>query len=93
MTPLAPLVYLAGLRWDDEARRTLTRVAEPPPVPVMAIVNPKDGVLDWRNSLPDRSPLVKVVTVEGAHMTMGSNPEAQRVIAERLARQASVNQP
>jgi len=85
MTPLAPLVYLAGLRWDDEARRTLTRVAEPPPVPVMAIVNPKDGVLDWRNSLPDRSPLVKVVTVEGAH--------DDGVESGGTARQASVNQP
>jgi pimeloyl-ACP methyl ester carboxylesterase len=85
MTPLAPLAYLAGLRWDDEARRTLKRVSEPPPVPLTAIVNPKDGVLDWRNSLPERSPQVEVVTIEGAHMTMGSNPETQRVVAARLA--------
>jgi pimeloyl-ACP methyl ester carboxylesterase len=86
MTPLAPLAYLAGLRWDDDARRTLARIGEPPPVPVTAIVNPKDGVLDWRNSVPEPSPLVEVVTIEGAHMTMGSNPETQRVIAARLAR-------
>lgn len=85
MTPLAPLAYLAGLRWDDEARRTLKRVSEPPPVPLTAIVNPKDGVLDWRNSLPDPSPQVEVITIEGAHMTMGSNPETQRVVAARLA--------
>jgi pimeloyl-ACP methyl ester carboxylesterase len=87
MTPLAPLAYLAGLRWDEEARRTLNRVGEPPPVPVTAIVNPKDGVLDWRNSLPERSAGVEVVMIEGAHMTMGSNPETQRVVATRLARQ------
>jgi pimeloyl-ACP methyl ester carboxylesterase len=86
MTPLAPLAYLAGLRWDEEARRALGRVSEPPPVPVIAIVNPKDGVLDWRNSVPERSPLVEVITIEGAHMTMGSNPETQRVVAARLAR-------
>jgi pimeloyl-ACP methyl ester carboxylesterase len=89
MTPLAPLAYLAGLRWDAEARRTLKRVSEPPPVSVTAIVNPKDGVLDWRNSLPEPSPHVEVVTIEGAHMTMGSNPETQRVVAARLAQLGS----
>jgi pimeloyl-ACP methyl ester carboxylesterase len=88
VTPLAPLAYLAGLRWDKEARRTLSRVSEPPPVPVTAIVNPKDGVLDWRNSVPEPSPLVEVVAIEGAHMTMGSNPETQRAVAARLARGA-----
>jgi pimeloyl-ACP methyl ester carboxylesterase len=92
MTPLAPLAYLAGLRWDEDARRTLARVSEPPPVPVTAIVNPKDGVLDWRNSLPEWSPLVEVVTIEGAHMTMGSNPETQRVVAVRLARRVPADQ-
>jgi hypothetical protein len=60
-------------------------VSEPPPVPVTAIVNPKDGVLDWRNTLPEPSALVDVVMVEGAHMTIGSNPQAQRVVAARLA--------
>jgi pimeloyl-ACP methyl ester carboxylesterase len=86
MTPLAPLAYVAGLWWDDEARQTMARVSEPPPVPVTAIVSPRDGVLDWRDSLPEQSVLVEVVTVEGAHMTIGSNPEAQRVVAARLAR-------
>jgi predicted esterase YcpF (UPF0227 family) len=89
MTPLAPLANLAGLRWDEEARRTLANVSEPPPVPVLAIVNPKDGVLDWRNSVPEYAPQVEVMKVEGAHMTMGSNPDAQRVVAARLARLGS----
>ena len=92
MTPLAPLAYLAGLRWDAEARRTLARVSEPPPVPLTAIVNPKDGVLDWRGSLPEPSALLDVVTVEGAHMTMGSNPETQRIVAARLAQAGSVRE-
>lgn len=86
MTPLAPLASLAGLMWDDDARRTMARVSEPPPVPVTAIVSPKDGVLDWRDSLPERSALVDVITIEGAHMTIGSNPEAQRIVAARLAK-------
>jgi len=89
MTPLAPLAYLAGLSWDDEARRTMARVSEPPPVPGTAIVSPKDGVLDWRDSVPEQSPLVEIVTVEGAHMTIGSNPEAQRIVASRLAQAMS----
>src|SRR5262245_38415907 len=84
-TPLAPLAYLVGLYWDDEARRTLAGVSEPPPVAVTAIVNPKDGVIDWRDSLPEPSPQVEVVLIEGSHMAMGSNPEAQRVVASRLA--------
>jgi hypothetical protein len=90
MTPLAPLASLAGLWWDDAVRRTMARVSEPPPVPVTAIISPKDGVLDWRDSLPERSPLVEVVTIEGAHMTIGSNPEAQRIVAARLARAVAV---
>jgi pimeloyl-ACP methyl ester carboxylesterase len=89
MTPLAPLATLAGLFWDDEARRTMARVSEPPPVPVTAIISPKDGVLDWRDSLPERSALVEIVTIEGAHMTIGSNPDAQRVVAARLAQTMS----
>lgn len=91
MTPLAPLAHLAGFLWDDEARRTMARVSEPPPVPVTAIVSPKDGVLDWRDSLPEQSALVEIVTIEGAHMTIGSNPEAQRVVAARLARTMSTD--
>lgn len=89
MTPLAPLAHLAGLRWDEEARQALSRVSEPPPVPVLAIVNPKDGVLDWRSSVPEQSPQLETVVIEGTHMTMGSNPATQRVVAARLARPAS----
>ena len=84
-TPLAPLAQFAALVWDDEARDAFARIAEPPPVPLTAIVNPKDGVVDWRACVPDAAPNVETVMVEGAHMTMGSNPVAQRVVAARLA--------
>jgi hypothetical protein len=50
-----------------------------------AIVNPKDGVVDWRACVPDPAPNVEMVIVEGAHMTMGSNPDAQKIVAARLA--------
>src|SRR5262249_24556162 len=42
-TPLAPLAQFASLVWDDDARKTFGHVSEPPPVPVTAIVSPKDG--------------------------------------------------
>jgi len=84
-TPLAPLARFVALVWDGDARDAIARVAEPPPVPLTAIVNPKDGVLDWRACLPEPAPNVEVVSIEGAHMTMGSNPHVQRVVAARLA--------
>jgi dienelactone hydrolase len=85
-TPLAPLAQLAALVWDADSKTALQRIAEPPPVPLTAIVNPKDGIVDWRACLPDPAPNVETVIVEGAHLTMGSNPKAQRIIASRLAK-------
>jgi pimeloyl-ACP methyl ester carboxylesterase len=84
-TPLAPLAKFASLVWDDDARGAIARVAEPPAVPLTAIVNPKDGIVDWRACIPDPAPNVEVVEIEGAHMTMASNPDVQRVVAARLA--------
>jgi pimeloyl-ACP methyl ester carboxylesterase len=84
-TPLAPLAKFASLVWDGDAREAIARVAEPPAVPLTAIVNPKDGIVDWRACIPDPAPNVEVITIEGAHMTMASNPDVQRVVAARLA--------
>jgi pimeloyl-ACP methyl ester carboxylesterase len=86
-TPLSPLAQFASLVWDGDARKTFASIAEPPPVPLTAIVSPKDGVVDWRACVPDSAPGVEMVIVEGAHMTIGSNPEAQRIVASRLVRQ------
>lgn len=85
VTPLAPLAHAASALWDAGAYDQLARIAEPPPVPVTAIVSPDDGVVDWRVCVPDSSPHVETVMVNGAHMTIGSNPEAQRIVAARLA--------
>jgi len=85
VTPLAPLAKFASLVWDGDARDAIARVAEPPPVPLTAIVNPKDGIVDWRSCIPDPAPNVEVIAIEGAHTTMASNPNVQRVVAARLA--------
>ncbi len=87
-TPLAPLARFATLVWDSRGHDAMARLADPPPCPLTAIVNPKDGVVDWRACVPDPAAHVDVVMIAGAHMTMGSNPEAQRVVAACLARTA-----
>jgi predicted esterase YcpF (UPF0227 family) len=84
-TPLAPLAQFASLIWEDDAHKTFAHISDPPPMPVTAIVNPRDGVVDWRACVPEPSPNVEMVMIDGAHMTMGSNPHLQRTVAARLA--------
>jgi pimeloyl-ACP methyl ester carboxylesterase len=84
-TPLAPLAQFASLLWEADARKTFEHISDPPLVPVTAIVSPKDGVVDWRACVPESSLNVEIVMIDGAHMTMGSNPQLQRTVAARLA--------
>jgi pimeloyl-ACP methyl ester carboxylesterase len=84
-SPLAPLAQFAARSWEPQARSDLSRVAEPPPVPVTAIVSPNDGVVDWRACVPEAAPHVETLMVVSHHMTMGSDPAVQRLVAARLA--------
>jgi pimeloyl-ACP methyl ester carboxylesterase len=84
-TPLAPVVHMIAYAWDDGAGAPLAELQKPPPVPLTALITKDDGIVDWRSCIPDPSPLVEVVEVTGPHMTMGSNPDAQRIVAARLA--------
>jgi len=84
-TPLAPLARFFALVWDEEVRGGVARLCEPPPVPLTAIVNPLDGILDWRCCTPDPAPNVETLFIKGHHLTMGANPEVQRIVAARLA--------
>ena len=86
VTPLAPLAQAAALLWDAEEVRDLAAIAQPPPVPLTAIVSRDDGIIDWRASVPAPSEMVEVVEVSGPHMAICSNPEVQRIVADRLAR-------
>jgi pimeloyl-ACP methyl ester carboxylesterase len=86
VTPLAPLAEAAALLWDAEEVRNLAAISEPPPVPLTAIISRDDGVIDWEASRPAPGETVEVVEVGGAHMAVCSNPEVQRIVADRLAR-------
>jgi hypothetical protein len=46
-------------------------------------------VIDWEASRPEPGERVEVVEVSGAHMAICSNPEVQRIVADRLARLTS----
>jgi len=63
----------------------LSSVADPPPVPVTAVISPVDGVIDWRVCVAEGAPHVETVMIAIHHMTMGSNPDVQRLVAARLA--------
>jgi hypothetical protein len=73
------------MAWEDGAAAPLAELQKPPAVKLVALITKEDGIVDWRSCVPESSPLVEVVEVGGAHMTMGSNPDAQRVVAARLA--------
>lgn len=85
-TPLAPLAQAAALLWDEEELKNLAAISEPPPVPLTAVVSRNDGIIDWRTSVPQASDLVEVVEISGSHMAICSNPEVQRIVADRLAK-------
>jgi hypothetical protein len=82
---MEPMYRLLGRAHIDEDI-LLSRIAEPPPVPTVAIYTPRDGIVAWGSCLDLPTPGRENIAIEGAHSTMLSNPKAIRVIAERLAR-------
>jgi pimeloyl-ACP methyl ester carboxylesterase len=88
VTPLAPLAQAAALLWDQSQLSGLARFSEPPPVPLTAVFSRDDGIIDWRASVPEASDMVEVVEISGPHMAVCSNPQVQRIVADRLARTA-----
>jgi pimeloyl-ACP methyl ester carboxylesterase len=85
VSPLAPFAQAMALLWEDEARAAFARIMDPLPVPLTAIVSREDGIVDWRCCLPDAGD-GETIEVRGPHSTLASNPQVQRIVAERLAR-------
>ena len=60
------------------------RIANPLPVPTMAIYTRDDGLVAWRSCTPSAEDSAGY-DVAGAHVTICRNPEALRLIATRLS--------
>ncbi len=85
VSPLAPLAQLLSFLWEEEARAAFSRIADRLPVPLTAVLTRQDGIVDWRCCVPEPGD-GETVEVLGAHSTLASNPQVQRIVAERLAR-------
>jgi len=83
-TPLAPLVRLLLLFYDSDWLARRHAIAGPLGVPVTALHSEDDGVVDWRECLQELSPGSENVRVTGAHVTIGSSPDALAAIARAL---------
>lgn len=67
---------------DPELMAELRR---PPPVPTTSIYSRTDGIVAWRCSVNEPSPLAENIAVHASHVGMGLNPLALYAIADRLA--------
>lgn len=85
-TSLAPAVWALEPFHDKSFTALAGDVAINPKAPVTAIYSREDGIVDWQSCLQDEGPDHRNVEVQGAHTTMGSNPLAQAVAAQALAR-------
>ncbi|MET0334659.1 MAG: alpha/beta hydrolase [Rhizobacter sp.] len=69
----------------DEAGALIEQVRKPPPVPTTSVYSRTDGVVSWRCSLNEVSPLAENVGIHASHFGLGMNPLALFVVADRLA--------
>jgi pimeloyl-ACP methyl ester carboxylesterase len=84
-SPLEP-VYRLLARWHSgAAARGVAQLNAPPELPVTAIFTRTDGIVAWRSCLEAPGACRECVEIRGAHGTMARNPEAWRIIADRLA--------
>ena len=74
---------VSGFRHDDE--RLMELVNGEPSVPTTSIMSKTDGIVNWRMSLAEESPIAENIEVSATHMGMGANPAVLWIIADRLA--------
>lgn len=74
---------VSGFRTDDEALMALVHGI--PTVPTTSIMSKTDGVVSWRMSLAEESPIAENIEVSATHLGMGANPAVLWAIADRLA--------
>ena len=78
---------VSGLTAHDEERLAGLRV--PPPCPTTSIYSRSDGIVSWRCSLNEETPLTENIEVHASHLGMGLNPLALLAVADRLAQDPS----
>jgi pimeloyl-ACP methyl ester carboxylesterase len=74
---------LSGQNAHDAAVNA--RLHEPPAVPTTSIYSRSDGIVAWRCSVNEPSPLAENIEIHASHLGMGLNPLALWAIADRLA--------
>jgi esterase/lipase len=84
-TPLQPFAVALAPFLDEKWVARRDEISQSLTVPVTAVYTEDDGIVDWRQCLQDETDMAKNLRVSGAHMTIGSNPEAQRATALALA--------
>lgn len=68
---------------DDRA--LMAQIRQAPPVPTTSIYSRTDGVVAWRCSVNEPSPLAENIEVQASHIGLGVNPVALYALADRLA--------
>lgn len=63
----------------------MAQLRQPPPVPTTSIYSRSDGIVAWRCSVNEPSPLAENIEVHASHIGMGMNPMALYAVADRLA--------
>ena len=91
-TNVAKLFELvSGFRADDERLHAL--IGGEPQVPTTSFMSKTDGIVNWRMSLAQESPIAENIEVSATHMGMGANPAVLWAIADRLAQEEGKWQP
>ena len=82
---------VSGHTSNDAALMEQIRTA--PPVPTTSIYSKTDGVVAWRCSVNEPSPLAENIEVQASHIGLGVNPIALYALADRLAQPEGHWQP
>ena len=90
---VAALFRLCAARHNDAFAHLLPTLAEPPPVPTVAVYTRDDGIVAWQSCLNPEAPDVENIEVAGAHATIARNRHALAILADRLARPGASAQP
>ncbi len=89
-TPLAPFVWALQRGFDKDLTMSATGDAVMPLQPMLVVYSRGDGVVQWQACVPPKADNITAICLNNAaHTTIGSNPQAQQLLANFLARAMS----